>query len=77
MRICRILGLVGCVSMLGFLIIIFNKEGIPNEPLEMFFFFSVLLTSFNFFPVPKSKDSLLVLWIESKKVKLRKEISDD
>ena len=77
MRICRILGLVGCVSTLGFLIIVFIKKDITNNPMEMFFFFSILLTSFNLFPVPKSKDSLLVLWIEAKKVKLRKEINDD
>ena len=77
MGVFRILGLVGSASCLVFLIWWVVDKGIPDEPMGWWVFLSLLLVAFNFFPLPKSNDSLLGLWIEEKKSKLRKEINDD
>ena len=76
MGVCRVLGLVGSASGLGLLCYGLVDGGIPNKPIEWFFMVSFALLGFNFVPVSKSKDSLIGLWIEAKKAKLRKEIEE-
>ena len=77
MGIYRILGLVGSASVLGLLIWMIIDNGLPDKPSEWFVSFSFLLVAFNFVSITKSNDSLLGLWIESKKSKLRNEINKD
>ena len=86
MGIFRILGLIGSASCLSFLVHWSIKEGFPNQPVEKWAFISLFLTVFNFFPVSGNlnkfpdnlthlwSNSLIGLWIEAKKAKLRKEI---
>jgi len=76
MGVCRVLGLVGSASCLALLCYGLVDGGIPNKPIEWFVAVSVALLGFNFVPVSKSKDSLIGLWIEAKKAKLRKEIEE-
>jgi len=77
MGICRILGLIGSACGLGLLIWVIIDNGLPDKPFEWFIVVTLSLIVFNLVPIPKSNDRLLSLWIESKKVKLRKEINGD
>jgi len=83
MGVFRILGLVGSASCLGLLIFGLYEDGLPDEPLGWWICLSLLLVAFNVFPLPKQirdviwRGSLIGLWIEAKKSKLRKEINDD
>ena len=83
MGVCRVLGLVGSASGLGVLIFALYEDGLPDEPIQWWIFLSLALLGFNFVPLPKRisnviwKDSLIGLWIEAKKSKLRKDINDD
>jgi len=52
-------------------------NGLPDKPFEWFIVVTLSLIVFNLVPIPKSNDSLLGLWIESKKSKLRNEINND
>jgi hypothetical protein len=83
MGVCRVLGLVGSASCLAYLCFFLVDDGIPNTPAEWLAVVSLALLGFNFVPLPKRisnviwKDSLISLWIEAKKSKLRKDINDD
>jgi hypothetical protein len=81
MIIFRIIGLIGSASCALILIVVLYIHGLPDELMEYWFALSVFLTLFNFFPVLgnsyKFSDSLIGLWIESKKTKLKKEIDGD
>lgn len=76
MGICRILGLIGSASCLGMLVFLSVEEGIPDRPVRWWISISLAFLVFNFFPVRSNKfsDSLIGLWIDAKKAKLRKEI---
>ena len=77
MGICRILGLIGSATVLGCLVYVLFKGGFDalDEPHKVLLFIAFSLVAFNFVPVSSSyKDSLLSLWFEAKKAKLRKDI---
>ena len=78
MWIFRIIGLTSSTFILALMIYLLLTNGISNEPMAYLVTFLVFLQVFHFFPVAdKSKkfsDSLIGLWIEVKKAKLRKKI---
>ena len=75
MGICRILSLVGSTSCIAILVYFTTKQGLPNNPKEWWITVSIALLVFNFVPlVSADKDSLIGLWIEAKKSKLRKQV---
>ena len=69
----RILGLGGSASCIAILVWFLIDEGAPNTPIEWWICISLMLTVFNFFH-STNKDSLLGLWIEVQKSKLRKQL---
>jgi hypothetical protein len=77
MSVFRILGLVGSASCLAILCIALVHDRIPNKPIDWWVIISLTLVGFNFVPLSNWRDSLIGLWIEAKKSKLRKEINDD
>jgi hypothetical protein len=74
MGIFRILGLIGSASCIVLLIYVIAEKGLPDEPVDWWIAISLVLTVFNFFSAQFS-DSLIGLWIEAKKSKLRKQIN--
>ena len=75
MGICRIIGLVGSAlvfALLGALIFIGDRFNGSLFDWLMVLTFSTV--GFNFIPTSKFNESLIGLWIESKKAKLRKQI---
>ncbi len=74
----RILGLGGSASCIAFVVLNLINYGFPNEPMELWICISMMLTVFNFFNSANfnfaNKDSLLGLWIEVQKSKLRKQL---
>jgi|TARA_B100000315_G_scaffold169731_1_gene158303 hypothetical protein len=78
MRIFNILGFIGVGSCVVFLIFWMTRDGPPDDAWEMWLAASLALVVCVLVPFGNiKKDSLLGLWIEAKKAKLRKEIDDN
>ena len=77
MGICRIIGLVG--SALVFVVLgygYFSNGFVPRDAFEWLIVLTCCTVGFNFIPTSKFNESLIGLWIESKKAKLRKQIEE-
>ncbi|MBL93977.1 MAG: hypothetical protein CFH06_02056 [Alphaproteobacteria bacterium MarineAlpha3_Bin5] len=72
------LGLIGSTSCLILLIYWLGEEGVPNSSFKWWAVISLALAAFHLYTVPLSQDSdsLVGLWIEAKKDKLRKQIDE-
>ncbi len=77
-KICRILDLIGSTSCLVLLIYLLGEEGVPNGAFKWWVVVSLTLVAFHLYTVPlnEDSDSLVGLWIEEKKDKLRKRIDE-
>ena len=68
------------LSLIAFTVFLLITEGMPNKDVEVFLLVVLVITpTINLtyiFRTGRPEDSIISLWIESKKKKLRREIDD-